>query len=87
VCESAGPLQLSKNGILVGEQVTYKTVVITLIHAQSRLLAWTENARGKSGRESSNVGFIRRSKLDKTSEVSADRVKGSDVCKTQLSEC
>jgi hypothetical protein len=87
VCESAGPLQLSKNCILVSEQITHKTVVVTFIHTQSRLLAWTENAGGKGGRESSNVGFIRRSKLDETSEMGTDRVEGGDVCKTKLSEC
>jgi hypothetical protein len=61
VGKSASSLQLSKDGILVCKQIAHKAVAISLVHAQTRLLARTKDAWRKCGCKSSDKRFIRRS--------------------------
>lgn len=86
MCQGAGALQLSKDRILVCEQVANKTVAVALVHAQSRLLSWTEDAWRKSIGQGGHISLIRRRQLNETGEVGAHRIKGSDVGQTQLTK-
>lgn len=72
VRKGAGALQLSKDRVLVCKQVTHKAVAVAFVHAQSRLLSWTEYARRKYVGQGRNISLIRRGKLNETSEVGAD---------------
>jgi hypothetical protein len=86
VGKSARSLQLSKDGIFVCEQITHEAVAVSLVHAQTRFLARAKDAWRKCGRKSRDKGFVSRSQLDETSEVSANGVKGRNVRETQLAE-
>jgi hypothetical protein len=85
--QGAGAFQFSKDCVLVREKIPDETEAIALVHCQARLLAWSKDTRGERGCEGSDIGVIRRSKLNKTSEVSCDGIEGCNVGKTKLAKC